>query len=236
MCAFGVPARDAVGDIALVGDSHAWHWRAGVAFVARALHWHGLDSTRTTCSFSWCIPRAPEPQRAACAKWNRAFVRWLRQRPEITTVFTSNHPESVRAAPHQDGFSAQVAGIKAAWAALPPTVKHIIVIRDIPYMPANVLQCVEDAIRRRLNAGLSCAQPRARALLRDPDVAAAELVHSRRVEVFDPTRFFCDSHLCYPVVGGALVYRNADHLTETFAASVGPYLLHALIRLMTSWR
>jgi len=67
-------------------------------------------------------------------------------------------------------------------------------------------------------------------------VVAAEQLHSRRVQVIDLTRFFCDFQLCYPVVGGALVYRNPDHLTATFATTAGPYLLQSLGQLMKTWR
>src|SRR3954451_5854813 len=34
-CAFGVPAAHAVEPVALIGDSHAQHWRPAVAVVAR---------------------------------------------------------------------------------------------------------------------------------------------------------------------------------------------------------
>ena len=39
------------------------------------------------------------------------------------------------------------------------------------------------------------------------------------------TRFFCDKRRCYPVIGGALVYKNIDHLTDVYAATLGPFLL-----------
>jgi hypothetical protein len=56
------------------------------------------------------------------------------------------------------------------------------------------------------------------------------------VQLIDLTRLFCDRHRCYPVVGGALVYRDAEHLTPVYAATLGPFLLHELGRLMRSWR
>lgn len=235
LCTFGVPTAEAKGTIALVGDSHAWHWRAAVEVAAQAERWQALDSTRSSCPFTKGTPIFPEPKLAGCLEWNKSLLRWFAERPEISTVFTSDHPAPVKAAPGQSPLSAQVAGITAAWAALPPNVKHIVVIRDIPYMHEDTLPCVEAAIRKRRDAGTSCAVPRGEALHRDPDVVAAERLHSRRVEVIDLTRFFCDARLCYPVVGGALVYRDYDHLTRTFAATVGPFLLHALGKLMPSW-
>jgi hypothetical protein len=41
----------------------------------------------------------------------------------------------------------------------------------------------------------------------------------------------CDRRLCYPVVGGVLVHRNAGHLTRLFATTMGPFLLGEVNRL-----
>ncbi|HYM54226.1 MAG TPA: SGNH hydrolase domain-containing protein [Solirubrobacteraceae bacterium] len=235
LCTFGAPATQAVGTVALVGDSHAWHWRAAVEVVAQAQHWRALDSTRSSCPFTRGAPVLPEPKRAGCIEWNRSLLRWFKERPEISTVFTSDHPALVTTAPGQSRLSAQVAGITAAWAALPANVRHIVVIRDIPYMHEDTLACVEAAMRSHRDAGVACAVPRGEALHEDPDVVAAERLRSPRVQVIELTQFFCDSHLCYPVVGGALVYRDSDHLTSVFAATVGPFLLHSLGKLMTFW-
>jgi SGNH domain (fused to AT3 domains) len=44
------------------------------------------------------------------------------------------------------------------------------------------------------------------------------------VREIDLTRAFCDARRCYPVIGGALVYKDEDHLTPTFAATLAPWL------------
>jgi hypothetical protein len=46
-------------------------------------------------------------------------------------------------------------------------------------------------------------------------------------------RFFCDAR-CYPVIGGALVVRDANHMTGTYSSTLGPYVLRALDRLTGS--
>jgi len=50
------------------------------------------------------------------------------------------------------------------------------------------------------------------------------------VRVIDLTPHFCDESQCFPVVGGALVQRDETHLTTTFSATLGPYVLRALLR------
>ncbi len=132
-------------------------------------------------------------------------------------------------------MAAQTAGYIGAWNRLPASVAHIVVIRDIPYAHENTLACIEAAIRKHEDAGVTCAVPRRAALRPDPEALAAQQLHSPRVQVIDLTRFFCDTPKCYPVIGGALVYRDADHLTRTFAATLGPYLLREVRKLMSAW-
>ena len=150
------------------------------------------------------------------------MIQWFAQNPQVTTVFVSDHPGAVERAPGQSEKAALVAGIEAAWAKLPATVKHIVVIRDVPFIEQGTLQCVSNAIARHLDAGTSCAFPRSRGLHQDPDVLAAEQLHSPRVQVIDLTQFFCGSRLCYPVIGGVLVYKDYfDHLTDEYATTLG---------------
>jgi hypothetical protein len=56
-------------------------------------------------------------------------------------------------------------------------------------------------------------------------------MRSDRVRVVDLTHFFCGRQRCCPVVGGALVYKDAHHLTRVFSATLGPSLLPTVNRL-----
>ena len=52
VCAFGLPATRARASFALVGDSHAVHWRAALEVVARAKGWRGVSMDQSQCLFS----------------------------------------------------------------------------------------------------------------------------------------------------------------------------------------
>lgn len=237
LCAFGAPPAQASATVALLGDSHAEHWRAALEVLTRAMGWSGLSLTRSSCPFTEAVSTAPEPKSAECVLWNGGVVEWFDAHPAVSIVFTSDHPGPVRTAPGQSELAARVAGITAAWAALPASVTHIVVIRDDPFIDERTLPCVEHAIAAHRDAGLLCAVPRRRALHVDPDVVAAEALHSPRVQIIDLTPFFCDSRSCFPVIGGVLVYRDFfDHLTRAYSASLGPFLLRDVRRLMKAWR
>ncbi|MGH2899099.1 MAG: SGNH hydrolase domain-containing protein, partial [Solirubrobacteraceae bacterium] len=52
-------------------------------------------------------------------------------------------------------------------------------------------------------------------------------MRSPRVSAIDLTRFFCDPQRCFPVIGGASVYKDVDHISAVYARSLGPFLLRA---------
>jgi hypothetical protein len=87
-------------------------------------------------------------------------------------------------------------------------------------------------MRAHRDAGRVCAAARNLVLRGDAEVAAARGMRDGRVVVVDLTRFMCDARRCFPVVGGALVHKDASHLTATFGATLAPYLRRALDRLL----
>jgi hypothetical protein len=234
VCGFGVPAGESTATVGLLGNSHAGHWRAALQVVTRALGWQGISITRSSCPFMHATIDLPEPKRAECTSWNRGVVSWFDRHPEVGTVFVSDQPTPPLVSRPSGVLATQAGAYIDAWQELPVTVRHIVVIRDNPYSRWNTLACVERAMDRREPAGERCAIPRDQAVKPDPAVIAARWLGSSRVQVIDLTRFFCDSRLCYPVIGGALVYRDVDHLTRVFATTLGPYLLREVRRLGVS--
>lgn len=236
VCTFGVLAAEAAENIALVGDSHAAHWRAAVNVVAQPKRWHGFSLSRSACSFSVAVKGLREPFSSRCTSWNQSVLAWFWSHPEISTVFVSQHTDpTVVVPPGQTRFGTQVAGYMGAWMALPQTVKHIIVIRDTPVNKVNTIDCVRRAIVRHKRAGVVCAVPRSMALKRDPAISAVSRLRSQRYEAVDLTEFFCGRRLCYPVIGGVLVRKDVDHLTSVFATTLWPFLLRKVEGLMASW-
>ncbi len=226
-CEFGVPAPDARSTVALIGDSHAAHWRAALEIVSQNTKWRGVSITRSGCPYTRATARLdPASRRQSCVRWNREVPRWLAANPAISTVFVVAHYDSgivVKNPANQ--FKAKMSGYARAWQALPKSVKRVIVIRDTPRSTPDTLNCVRAAMAKRKNAGRTCALSRSAALDRDAAASAASRNRAKRVKLIDMTSFFCSSRQCFPVVGGALVYKDISHLTDVFASSLGPYLL-----------
>jgi hypothetical protein len=224
-CAYGVAPEQARETVVMVGDSHAAHWRGALIEVAKRKRWRVIEFARPHCPFSMTPPAATEYGAAECVPYNRSIVEWLAARPQITTVFVSNNarlPMSVR------GYAARTDGHAQAIEALPASVQRVLVIRDPPTDRASSHDCVRRAMRGRRAAGRACAVPRRRALVRDAGVAAAQRLHARGARAIDLTDHFCDRRNCFPVVGGVLVHKDVDHLTQQFSATLGTYLRRAV--------
>src|SRR4051794_26688064 len=228
VCHFGV--ADGAETVALVGDSHAGHWRAAFEQVATAKGWNAVSITRSSCPLQKALRDLREPRRTQCRRFKADVFAWFAAHPEVRTVFVSGLSGGSGVVPGrgQSRFEASVQGYLDAWAAL--AGRRIVVLRDTPRFRGDTDVCITRALRHRRRPGTACGVPRSFSLVRDPAVAAAR--RSGR-EVLDLTPFFCDAR-CYPVIGGALVVRDANHMTGTYSATLGPYVLRALDSLTGS--
>ncbi|MDP1848792.1 MAG: SGNH hydrolase domain-containing protein [Solirubrobacteraceae bacterium] len=236
-CQFGVQTTRAQRTIAVIGDSHAAHWRGAIEVVAQARRWTGYSLTRSGCPLSTATPDLEPTQRKSCAYWRRAVHEWFRRHPEVRTVFVSQLAGlGVRAPRGRSSREYEIQGFLKAWRRLPSTVREIIVLRDTPVRGDETSLCVDRAMRRRQRVGQVCSFPRSRAVRRDPAAIAALRRGMRRVHLVDLTKFMCSPKLCYPVVGGVLVYKDQTHLTPLFASTLGPFLLRSVNRMYGTMR
>jgi hypothetical protein len=220
-CAFGASPARARASVALIGDSHAMHWRAALEVVAQAHRWRGLSVTRSSCPFSAALSSLKTYALSGqCLHWTEDVRQWLSRHPEIHTVFLAAF---ARAFFHGD----PVAGYRAAIRGLPSNVHTVFVLRDTPSITGPQAGCVSRARAHHAPAGIACAQPRSANLPADGLATAARDLGGR-AHVIDLTRFMCNGRLCLPVVGGALVRKDGGHLTQVFSTTLGPYVMRAV--------
>lgn len=227
VCTFGVPAARATATVALIGDSHALHWRPAVDVVARRNHWRAYSITASGCFFSDAVKLMGVGASEICIPWYASAQRWFDDHPEVSTVFVSqNATTPVLVEPTQTLLGVKSAGFRRAWSGLPKTVRNVVVLRDTPDPRDDVFECVE---RVRLagsgRPGTACVTPRADAMHQDYAATTVGLLHAARYRTIDMTSFFCGARDCYPVIGGSLVYRDIfGHVNQRFMTSLGPYL------------
>lgn len=222
MCPYG--PMQTTRTIGVLGDSHADQLRGAWGPIAERHRWRIDVVYRPSCPFSQARTTLPPARRLGCERWNRRVPRFFAARPQIDTVVLAAHVGYVQVAPHRTRFATQVEGYLRAWRTLPRTVRHLIVLRDPPKELHATIACIRSTPRA---PGTACALGRSVALERDPEVAAAR---RRGVSVVDLTRLYCDARRCFPVIGGVLVHRDVNHLSDEWARTLAPYLDAALTR------
>jgi peptidoglycan/LPS O-acetylase OafA/YrhL len=223
----GPPSRT----VALVGDSHAEHWRGAVHTVAEQLGWRVVELARGACPATHARVLAFDGGDRdaatvdACREWADAVDAELeRLAPDF--VFTSGYVSAM-------GFDEDPArsvetgaeGFVDIWQGWADRGMRVFVLRDVPSTGGvNIPECLA------LNVGdpLACARPRSEAVQPDAMTVAADMADSDRIQLVDLTDRFCDRKLCYAAIGGAIVNFDRDHMTGSFSRSLAPYLLESI--------
>jgi len=207
--------------VALVGDSHAEHWRAAVHRIAKAKNWQVVEMFSGGCPATDARSITFERRSRdgeVCRRWTAtatAKLRALRPDDIITTAYVQ-----------QNGFDpagSGPAGFERVWRQW-LGFSRVTVLRDIPTTANhNGPTCLA------INVGkpLACSNPRA-LVLKDDDMMRAARPMRNEVNLVDLSDYFCDASRCYAVIGGASVYYDYDHMSAQFGATLAPALLRGL--------
>src|SRR5690606_36100516 len=97
-------------------------------------------------------------------------------------------------------------------------------IADNPVFSVDPNKCL------KVSEASECTESRAFALSEFDGIAAA--AEEAGAELIDFTDRYCDDEVCRSVVGGANVYRDKDHLTNTFVLTMKPAIADAIDRAL----
>jgi len=207
--------------VALVGDSHAEHWRGALHRIAKAKNWQVIEMFAGGCPATYArsvIFERRSRDGDVCPNWTtKATAKLKALAPDdiITTAYVQQNVfEPADSGP--DGFER----VWQEWLGF----TRVTVLRDIPTTGnRNGPQCLA------VNAGKSqaCSNPRSRVLI-DDDMMRAARPMRREVNLVDLSDYFCDVGRCYAVVGGASVYYDYDHMSMQFSASLASALLQRM--------
>ncbi|MFG6476550.1 acyltransferase family protein [Microbacterium sp. P06] len=219
-CEFGSDAADAPR-VALVGDSHAFQLLSTFQKIADTEGWHLTTYFKGACPWNATPLSTPGAFGDACSQW-RAGVQQSLDSQEFDVVFTAaiaTTPYS--SAGYDSAFDAAVAGYRTSWTTMLDRAIPVVTVVDNPVWETDPNKCL------RTRGVSECAGQRSDVLVaNDPLRAAAEATEG--ITILDFTDVYCDETVCSPVVGGANIYRDQDHLTVTFANSLAPQITTAL--------
>ena len=214
--------------VVLFGDSHADHWLPAVERLAEARSWRLVTMLKSACGVvdasRWHSPIGR--MYVECDEWRRsALTEIARLRPALVIAASAN--SSYNGLP--DGEA--TAGTARVFEALGRSSSAVLHIRDTPSLPFDAAACLERAQWRGQPLDGACTFARGGV----PDVErmqAAAARRSRSVVSVDLDSLVCRTPRCSAVQNGHIVYRDRDHLTTAFAASLAPRLLPLVDRLV----
>ena len=216
-CTFGTSGGTKV---ALIGDSHAYHWLPAFARVAEleGLELHLL--ARAGCPAN-SLPRAATGDHVrGCFEWIDEMTAWLSAQEDFETLVIANFSAS-KFEGAGDIWEAQPeaqAGYVATWRELQAGDAEIVVLRDTPFIGQETWDCFVNRAPD-INA---CSVPREE-VLRVVD-NAADAAKGEGYRVIDMTNYFCNDTECPMAVGGVRVYRDSNHMSGTYNLLLTPYL------------
>ena len=219
-CEVGDP--DGTVRLAVVGDSHASNYVPALQLIAKAHHW-----SLTTYLHSGC-PLTSAYITRACNTWKADTLEELQQE-HYDVVFVaamSRTPWPGGMVRHADDLTPAVrdraaAGYASTWEQLQQAGSAVVALRDNPDASIggvpDVPSCVEQS-----GDGADCDFSEAAGLLDDPVAEAARTTPG--VRLIDSTAMFCADGTCPAVIGGVVVYRQLQHVTQTYSRSMAPFL------------
>ncbi|WP_165362642.1 acyltransferase family protein [Promicromonospora panici] len=209
--------------VVMVGDSHIIQWAPAMAEVGRQENWRVQLMARRGCRLAAPVGQlGPASNTDKCWSWRINALAALEQlRPDAVLVVGSRTSAN---APGDTVIPAEA----RAWRRLAATGIRVVTIRDNPRFAFDVPACVESH-----PDGVGCARPRTDVYSPVNPVETAQGVPQTAVHV-DLTRFICGVRLCEGAAGNVLIYRDDNHLTATYAATL-TRPLHNSLRMRAPW-
>jgi hypothetical protein len=205
--------------IALVGDSHAKHYTAAFADLAKSNNWSVEVYAKGGCPFS-DVERARESETwtVPCTKYVSNLEQILFEKKYDLVVTSQKSGVKWTTRKNQSQEEAGVKGLVSAWSSLIAEGIPILAIKDNPVPIPKVIRCLE------IKPVGKCLVKRKDSILLDPQVEAVTRFANNQATLINFDDIYCGESTCSPVIGNVVVYRDTDHLTSTFTRTLARFL------------
>jgi hypothetical protein len=236
-CAFGEVGSSTV--VALLGDSHAQHWLAGLDVAGREHHWRIDVMVKGGCPVADMSElggaRFTRYYRE-CARYREAMLRRIvAMRPAAVVLASWDHyiPPDGRIEDWQVTPDMWRRGLRRTYERLAAAGIPTIALRDVPRTGFDAPACLS---RRAASLPFAheCVFERRSSLV--PRAIAAQDAAARAlpVHIIDMNDQICTTARCPVTQHGVVMYTDDNHLTATFSRSVAPVLGERIARALTT--
>jgi hypothetical protein len=201
--------------VLLVGASHVFQWESAFVPIAEEQGWRLATLGKPGCHFTMSVREAVDD----CSTWNlEVSRRVLDLRPDAVVML------GTVTGPQRSGQESVPDDFVETWESLTSAGIGVVALRD----NARLAERPADCVRER---GLAACTVAASEVF--PDVAPRIPSHlADDVALVDLNPYVCPEGRCSPVVGNVFVWRDQDHVTDTYARSMAPVVEHVLAAAM----
>ncbi len=200
--------KDYKATIALVGSSHSEHWLGAVIKAAEENDYRVINITRSGTRFSTGYKKNTLQD-----DWVKNVENYLEKADDIDLVLSHVTASDTESEKIQQQMVDQLLKVKNNYGI------EVMAIRDIPRYDFNVSEELEkrgekDTIER-MNKGN-----------RQLDETFWEQISNEEKDLpqFDPSEYFKVNGKYRPIIGNIVVYRDMDHMTNTYSETFGSIL------------
>ncbi len=216
-CVYGDPQGSA--NVVLVGDSHAQQWLPALDQLGRQQGWRVVAWTKGSC------PMADLPfynsglrrEYRECDTWRALTLARVQALHPALVLLGQADFDVGQQYDNQRWALATVAALRS----LADTGAAVGYLRDTPFPPSPPRDCLAS----HMQDAAACAFAAGSAeTVRGRRGSLAAALHAADVPALDPWPWLCADGRCPVVVDDVLVYRDAAHLSATYARRLVPLL------------
>jgi peptidoglycan/LPS O-acetylase OafA/YrhL len=223
-CNYGDVTAPPSKTVVLFGDSHALMWFPAFDNLANQDGWHLIPQAKATCPPININVYSPSlgGWYTGCNEWRAAVVARIQAlHPALVVLGFSREYGIPDDRVVVDG-AAWMQGLSSMMTTLRATGAQVVLMGDVPY-PQNGL--VPDCLSAHLTDAVACTLPKQYPYYNPSGVGQEEAVAAAAGAGYITTQpWFCFDLSCAVIVNNILVYRDDNHITDTYASWLTPVL------------
>jgi peptidoglycan/LPS O-acetylase OafA/YrhL len=226
-CVFG--ATTSTRTVVLFGDSHAAMWFPAVDTAANARGWRLLNLTKATCPpfdipiFSPALGRTF----TECEIWrNNVLDRITAEHPALVILAVARHYEPVYGFTAYD--NAWLSYLAQMVTRLRALGSRVLMIGPVPKPPFVVPDCLS----AHLTSAAACTFPVAQTISEAGEAAERAAVTGAGGSYLDTQPWFCAGPTCGVMVDNIEMWRDDNHISETYSAYLGHAMAAQIARVI----
>ena len=228
ICEFGDLQSDIV--IVFTGDSHAAQWFGALEVAARTNHWKLVSMTKSSCPVADvptyrrrdALPDGEELLYPECDEFHKrahAAIREMQPDLVIFPVLSRFHLVN------NGGIAAFSAGLGKSISAVAGLGTKVLVLGETPKTNGEDIPSCLARYRTDIS---KCANPRTKAEFPERIKFISDEAAQHSATYVNPVDWFCTADVCPGQIGGRIVYRDYNHISDQFARYRSPQIAEAI--------